>query len=75
MQIAIGIVDPTEKTPHGDAANAFTQTMASTASTIMSITNTTIVATVPPILPISSVAICPRERPPRRIEKNSTNMS
>ena len=36
---------------------ALTQTMARTARTIMSMTKTTTVATMPPILPISSVAI------------------
>ncbi len=55
--MAIGIVMPTEKTPQGEAASALTQTMARTARTIMSMTKTTTVATMPPILPISSVAI------------------
>ena len=32
-------------------------------------------ATVPPTRPISSRAIWPRERPPRRMEKKSTSMS
>ena len=41
----------------------------------MSMTKTTMVATMPPIRPISSVAIWPRERPPRRMEKNRTSMS
>ena len=75
MQMAIGIVMPTLKTPQGDSASALTQTIARTARTIMSMTRTTTVATTPPIRPISSVAIWPSERPPRRIEKNRTSMS
>lgn len=75
MHTAIGMVQPTEKTPQGEEASALTQTMARTARTIMSMTKTTIVATMPPILPISSVAIWPSDRPPRRMEKNRTSMS
>ena len=75
MKMAIGMVHPTEKTPHGEAASALTHTMASTARTIMSMTSTMTVAAVPPIFPISSVAICPSERPPRRMEKKRTSMS
>ena len=75
IPMAIGMVIPTEKTPQGEAARALTQTMARTARTIMSMTKTTMVATMPPIRPISSVAIWPRERPPRRMEKNRTSMS
>lgn len=62
---AIGMVQPTENTPQALSASAFTQTIASTASTIISITKTTMIATVPPNLPISSRAIWPSDRPPR----------
>ncbi|GGX26906.1 hypothetical protein GCM10010321_47050 [Streptomyces chartreusis] len=38
-------------------------------------TNVATSAAAPPNGPISSRAICPSERPSRRVEKNSTTMS
>ena len=75
MNTAIGIDIASENVPHGDFARACTTTSASTASRITMIASTAMSAAIPPTGPISSRAICPRLRPPRRVEKNSTTMS
>ncbi|MDT4879471.1 hypothetical protein FQZ97_1151490 [compost metagenome] len=63
---------PTEKTPQGLSASAFTTTRARMATMITMISRVAMRAAVPPITPSSSRAIWPSERPPRRMEKNST---
>ncbi len=75
MKNAIGMVIASENTPHGDSASAFTTTSASTANRMIMMARTATRAAIPPTGPISSRAICPRDRPLRRIEKNSTTMS
>ena len=72
MNRAIGMVIATEKTPHGLSPSAFTTTRARIATMMIMIASVAIRAANPPTRPSSSRAICPSERPPRRIEKNST---
>ena len=72
MNSAIGMVMPTEKTPHGLSPSAFTTTSARIATMMIMMVSVAISAAVPPTRPSSSRAIWPSERPPRRIEKNST---
>ena len=66
------MVMPTEKTPQGLSARALTTTRARMATMITMISRVAISAAVPPMTPSSSRAIWPRERPPRRMEKNIT---
>ncbi len=75
MNRAIGMVMAREKVPHGDWARACTTTSASTASRMIMMASTATSAAAPPTGPISSRAIWPRLRPPRRVEKNSVTMS
>ena len=75
MNSAIGMVIASENVPHGELASACTTTSASTASRMIMMASTAISAAAPPIGPISSRAICPRLRPPRRVEKKSVTMS
>ena len=72
MNRAIGIVIAMENTPHGLSASAPTTTSASTASRITMMTSTPTMAATPPTTPSSSRAICPSERPRRRLEIAST---
>ena len=72
MKTAIGIVIAIEKTPQGLSASALTTTSASTASRITMMTRTPTIAATPPTTPNSSRAICPSERPRRRVEIAST---
>ena len=75
MKMAIGIVIAMENTPQGLSARALTTTSASTASRITMITSTPMIAAAPPTGPSSSRAICPSERPRRRVEIESTRKS
>jgi hypothetical protein len=72
MNRAMGMVIPTEKTPHGLSARALTTTRARIATMMTMMSRVATRAAVPPMTPSSSRAICPSERPPRRIEKNIT---
>ena len=75
MNRAIGMVIVIEKMPHGLSASALTTISASTAMRIAMIARVATRAAVPPMTPSSSRAICPRERPRRRVEKNRTSQS
>ena len=72
MKMAMGIVIAMENTPHGLSASAFTATSANTANRMIMMTKTASSAALPPIGPSSSRAICPRLRPRRRVEMDST---
>lgn len=72
MNSAIGMVIPTEKTPQGLSPSALTTTSERMATMMIMMVRVASVAAVPPIRPSSSRAICPSERPPRRMEKNMT---
>ena len=71
----MGMVMASENEPQGDSASARTTTSASTASKMTMIESTAISAAAPPTGPISSRAICPRDLPSLRMEKNSVVMS
>ena len=64
--MAIGMVAPTVKVPQGLWRSALTTTSASTAMRITMMEKTPTRAAKPPMGPISSFAIWPRERPSRR---------
>ena len=72
---AIGMVIPMENTAHGEAAMALMATSARNAMAMAVITTRKMDRIIPPNLPISSVAIWPRERPRRLAEIHSTSMS
>ncbi len=77
ISMAMGIVAPTVKVPHGLWLSALTTTSASTAMRITMIEKTPTSAAKPPIGPISSFAICPSERAlrrrlPHRMQKSCT---
>src|SRR2546430_699561 len=77
ITMAIGIVAPTVNVPHGLWRSAFTTTSASTAIRITMMKKTPRSAAKPPSGPISSLAICPSERPsrrrlPQRMQKSCT---
>jgi hypothetical protein len=75
MNIAMGIVAPTVKMPHGLSASAFTTTNASTASKITMIARMAAIAMCPAVVFNSSFTICPSDFPSRRIEQKSTTKS
>jgi hypothetical protein len=68
MSIAIGMVSPMVTVPHGLALSAFTTTRARTEMRTIMMPSTATRAVKPATVPISSFAICPRERPLRRTE-------
>ena len=69
------IVAATVDVAHGLCRIAFTTTRPSTAIKMIMMAMTPISATAPPIGPSSSRAICPSDRPSRRIEQNSATKS
>jgi hypothetical protein len=73
--MAIGIVAATVDVAHGLCRIAFTTTRPSTAIRMIMIAMTPISATAPPMGPSSSRAICPSDRPSRRIEQKSETKS
>ena len=68
MNIAMGMVAATVKTPHGDSASAFTTTSASTASRMIMIDRMAMTPMTPAALLISSRTICASDLPSRRID-------
>ena len=72
MKSAIGIVIEIENTPHGLSESALTTTSASTASRMTMMISTPTMAAAPPMVPSSSFAIWPSERPRLRTEMDST---
>ncbi len=68
MNIAIGMVMLTVKTPHGLSASAFTTTSASTASKITMIARIAAEANKPAVVFNSSLTIWPSDLPSRRKE-------
>ena len=72
MNNAIGMVMPTLNTPQVLSPSELTTTSARIAMMMSMITMVAIRAAAPPKRPSSSLAICPSERPPRRMEQNST---
>ena len=67
---AIGIVHAIVNSPHGEARSAFTTISASTASRMIMIARTAIIAVTPVTLLTSSFAIWPSDLPSRRREQN-----
>ena len=61
--------------PHGLDRKALTTTSATTAIKIIMMKSTPKSAVQPPTLLISSLAICPRDLPSRRIEQKSVTKS
>ena len=72
MNRAMGIVSPTLHTPHEEAARELTTTIARMATMMSMIVRVAMSAAMPPKRPNSSLAICPRDRPPRLIEMTRT---
>ena len=66
----MGIVQAMVNSPHGDARSAFTTINASTASRMIMIASTAIIAVTPVTLLTSSLAIWPSDLPSRRSEQN-----
>ena len=75
MTSAIGIVMPRENTAHGELAMALMATSARNAIAMAVTTTRNSEMMMPPNLPISSVAIWPKERPCRFAEIHSMSMS
>jgi hypothetical protein len=75
MPSAIGMVQRMEKTPQGLSLRALTTTSASTASRMIMIARIATIASPPVSGPISSLAICPRDFPSRRMEPNRITKS
>ena len=73
--MAIGMVAATVEVAHGLCFMAFTTTKPNTAIKMIMIMKVPIKAAAPPIGPISSLAIWPRLRALRRVEKNKVTMS
>ncbi len=57
MNSAMGIVIPTENTPHGDSPRALTTTSARMATMMIMIAKVAMMAAYPPTTPSSSRAI------------------
>ena len=75
MKSAIGIVAAIVNVPHGLPFKALTTTSATTASSTIMMSRTVISAVNPPMFPISSRAIWPRDFPSRRMEQNRITKS
>ena len=75
MKTASGIVAPIVKSPHALSASALTTTMPRPASAMTTMKITAMEAVMPAIGLISVRAISPSDRPPRRVEPQSTVMS
>jgi len=75
MNIAIGMVAETVKTPQGLSASALTTTSASTASRMIMINRIATRAIAPATVFNSSLTIWPRDFPSRRKDANSTTKS
>ncbi|SLF30583.1 Uncharacterised protein [Mycobacteroides abscessus subsp. massiliense] len=72
MNSAIGMVIAMENTPHELSPSALTTTRPNTAMRMIMMTKIATIAAIPPTVPISSRAIWPRLRPPRRVDITST---
>ncbi len=75
MNMAMGIVAPTVKTPQGLSASAFTTTSASTANKITMIAKIAISAIAPAVVFNSSLTIWPSDLPSRRSEEKRMTKS
>ena len=75
MSMAMGMVAPTVKTPHGLSASALTTTSASTASKIIMIARMAMTPMTPAVVLSSSFTILASDFPLRRIEQNRITKS
>ena len=73
--MAMGMVAPTVEVAQGLCFMALTTTSPSTAMRMIMMHITPSIAVLPPMGPSSSLAICPSERPSRRIEQNRMTKS
>ena len=75
MNIAMGTVAPTVKTPHGLSASALITTSASTASRMIMMARMATMPMTPAVEWSSSLTICASDLPLRRIEQNRITKS